>query len=96
MFKALFALGNALDSTEAAQSVKEFIANRNVTQWDHVFHDSRTNYTTEMQTLKCSIRSNLAFRINGSWSIFVSVTNDRPAAFRRARERISLREVYRF
>lgn len=96
VFEALIALGTAVDSPTARKSVKDFLARRKdyVLQWKHVFHDSRTNYTTDENTHSCIVRSNLAFRVNGTWSIYTSVTNDRPEANRRDYERIVLREVF--
>lgn len=97
VFEAIEALSNAVDSPEAAKDVKRLIARRkgSVLQWQHVFHRNRANYTTKSRTHQCILRSNIAYRINGTWSIGALVTNDRPEAHLGEKERLYLAEYLR-
>lgn len=58
IFKVLIALGRALDSPLAAQSVKAFLVERNETQWDHIFQHCRNNYDqSSTESLNTSLAS---------------------------------------
>lgn len=98
VFKAFVALGKALDSRPVARLVKRLISRRkgSVSQWQHVFHPNRLNYSTETGSHRCIVRSNLAYRVNGTWSITVVTTNDGPASHRRDKERMFQAEMLYF
>lgn len=87
VFKALGAIGEAVESSVAARDVKRMFP-----KWRHVFMASRRNYSTPDSSHRCLIRAQNSYRINGSFGVNTMVTDNRPAVTVRDRARHYLAE----
>lgn len=90
VFDALGDLGNALEAYSAQKRVTQLL------KWPNVHYAAKMTYNVQFDRYTCELRSNHAYRTQGSWAVGAVVTNDNRTYNLRPSKRLYLTEALYF